>query len=1102
MRIPSARILSSASVIALAMFPASAFAQDEGEVDANVPAACADIEDSAERADCTAAVSGPQPGAAAEADQGSILVTGSRIRRPNLASSVPITSVGSEEVLDGGNLNLGDALSQLPALRGTFTQANSTRAIGTAGLNLLDLRGLGPNRTLVLVNGRRHVTSQPGATTVDVNTIPLDLLERVDVVTGGNSAIYGSDAVSGVVNFILRRDYQGIRLEGQAGVSDRGDRPTYFVSGLWGQNFADDRANITFAAEYFRAHRLMFADRPEQTGAFDGQPGFVACDFTTNGTIPNSAFSEGPAPASDGIPDTCYFDPGPKFNNISLTGFIGTACPLPTATNAARRAAVCTGTFSRLTGAEFSRNYLFTSDGTRVIVDPITFDGRPVAGPRLGGLSSTGIEDAMLLPGMERVALNALFNVELSSAIQPFLEAKYVYITANQQSTQPSFVNGLAPPFNATIVGLQSAYSINNPFLTPEVRNTILLITGISPVNGVFQSLRFNDDIGTRSEDHNRETIRIVGGVRGDLSPAWNYEASINFGRTETYYAAGGNIHLQRWANAVNAVRNAAGQIVCSINADATNANDDPACAPLNPFGFGQASPESIAYVLSNTFRNQWAEQLEMTAFLSGDTSGFFELPGGPIGVALGVEYRSEDAFSKYDDESASGATFLNAFGEFAPPTQRIYEAFGELRIPILRDVPFFNELSIEAAARVSDYNSLDDLVWAYNAGLIWSPVPDIRLRGGYARAVRAPDLGDLHAAAAQQFANNVQDPCDTTFIDINPNRRARCAEAGIPLTILLSNGQLQPWTNVPGSGVLGITSGNPDLQPEKSTSWTLGAVIQPRWVPGFALTVDYHNITIRDAIAALNGQQVINRCYDDPVSIDNPFCAVVGRRTGTGSVITDFTFLGQSSRRFIGPQVPGCSAQNECAIPIVGNSFLSSGFNFQKLRSEGIDFDLSYRRNMFGIGWDVRAIVSWLMDREFFTFITDPTQSDRIHGLLGDPEWAGSLAINADLGNVEFQYDLRFVDRMQVAASWETMHTHQGRGPNNADAFPFDAYPRTFFHDIRVQVEPGEGFRFYAGIDNVFDRLPPFGLTGTGVGSGIYPVQGRYFYSGVRLDF
>jgi outer membrane receptor protein involved in Fe transport len=1100
MRRIHSRILGSASFAALAIagFATPAFAQDEDAPD-GTPIQCADLTDAQERADCVAAISGTQNPQAAGADQGNILVTGSRIRRPNLQSTVPITSVGAEEVLDGGNLNLGDALSQLPSLRGSFTQANSTRFIGTAGLNLLDLRGLGTGRTLVLVNGRRHVTSQPGATTVDINTIPIDLLERVDIVTGGNSAIYGSDAVSGVVNFILRRDFEGIRIEAQGGASSRGDRGSYFVSGIWGQNFADDRANFTVTAEYVRQHRLMSADRPGQTGAFDGQPGFLACDLTTLGTGGRD-FRE--PPEGDGVPDTCFFDPGSRFNNISLTGFIGTACPAPTATNAARRAAVCTGTFSALTGTEFSRNYLFTPDGTRVIEDPITVDLRPLGGPRLGGLSATGIEDSMLLPGLERVALNALFNVELSSAFQPFAEAKYVYITANQQSVQPTFVNGLAPPFSATVIGLQSGFFLSNPFLTPEARSTIALITGQNPNTGVFQMLRFNNDIGTRSEDHNRETMRIVAGVRGDLSPSWNYEVAGNFGRTETYYEAGGNVHLQRWANAVDAVRDASGQIVCRINADASTANDDPACAPLNPFGFAQMSPESIAYVLSPTFRDQWAQQLQLTAFVSGDTTGFFELPGGPIGVAFGVEFRTEDAYSAYDPVSASGATFLNAFGEFDPPTQKIYEAFGEIRIPILRDVPFFNELSVEAAARVSDYNSLDDLVWAYNAGLIWSPVPDLRLRGGYARAVRAPDLGDLFSAAAVTFQNNLQDPCDQAFIQVNPNRVARCAEAGIPTTITLPDGQVQPFSNVPGSGIQGISAGNPNLEPEKSTSWTLGAVIQPRFVPGLALTVDYHNITIREAIASLTGQAVINRCYDDPVTINNPFCAAITRRTGTGSVITDFTFAGQSSRRFPGPPQPGCSAQGECAIPVVGSSFLSSGFNFQKLRSEGIDFDLSYRRNMFGIGWDMRAIVSWLINREFFTFITDPTQSERIHGLLGDPEWAGSLSINADLGEVELQYDMRFIDRMQVAASWETMHTHQGRGPTNADAFPFDAYPRTFFHDFRVQVEPGDGFRFYAGVDNVFDRLPPFGLTGTGAGSGIYPVTGRFFYAGVRLDF
>ncbi|MGB5079060.1 MAG: TonB-dependent receptor plug domain-containing protein, partial [Sphingorhabdus sp.] len=181
-----------------------------------------------------------------------ILVTGSRIARPTLQSAVPLTSVTLEDLTGTGELSLGDALNDLPSLRSTFSSGNSSRFIGTAGLSLLDLRGLGTARTLVLVNGRRHVTSTPGSEGFDVNTIPTDLVERIDIVTGGNSAIYGSDAVAGVVNFILKRDYAGIAARAQGGISSRGDRGTYFASILAGQNFGDGRGNIAVSAEYTR----------------------------------------------------------------------------------------------------------------------------------------------------------------------------------------------------------------------------------------------------------------------------------------------------------------------------------------------------------------------------------------------------------------------------------------------------------------------------------------------------------------------------------------------------------------------------------------------------------------------------------------------------------------------------------------------------------------------------------------------------------------------------------------------------------------------------------------------------------------------------------
>jgi outer membrane receptor protein involved in Fe transport len=215
-------------------------------------------------------------------------------------------------------------------------------------------------------------------------------------------------------------------------------------------------------------------------------------------------------------------------------------------------------------------------------------------------------------------------------------------------------------------------------------------------------------------------------------------------------------------------------------------------------------------------------------------------------------------------------------------------------------------------------------------------------------REARAPSLAELFTAATQTIApTTFFDPCDQNFITATPQRAQRCAEAGIPTTITLPDGTTRPWTNVPGSGVLGFNSGNPELTPEVGKSWTLGAVIQPRFLPGFALTIDYHNIRIEQAIANLTAQAIVSRCYDDPVTIDNPFCAVVFRRRTPGNQITDFTFNGQTSRRFAG--FP------DFIFPSLGPGFISQSFNFQQLRSEGIDFDLSYRRSLFGIGWDIR---------------------------------------------------------------------------------------------------------------------------------------------------
>jgi outer membrane receptor protein involved in Fe transport len=1008
-----------------------------------------------------------------------ILVTGSRISRPNLSASVPITSIDAEDLLGTGELSLGDMLNRLPALRSTFTQANSTAAIGTSGLNLLDLRGLGTNRTLVLVNGRRGVSATPGTYRIDTNTIPTELLQRVDLVTGGNSAVYGSDAVSGVVNFILRRDYDGAAINGQAGVSSRGDRGSYNVSGVFGRNFADSRGNIAVSASYAKSNTLFFADRPNQWGAFTGTPGFLTVDNTF-----------GELPAGDGIPDTAFFgtNPGSTFGNASLGGTVLTTCPAATTpASLAIRALTCAPGLSPA-GNRIADNYMFQTDGTLLRNNP-AIDLRTVGGGVLGGRGASGVEGAMALPGLRRYAGNLLAHYEFSPAFDVFLEAKYVNVVANQTSTQPVALS---------LGGTTSTFFLDNPYLSTQARSQIQALLGTTSTTAGFTMIRFLNDIGTRSEDHERQTYSIVGGARGDLSDKGNfkYEVALNWGRTETYYETGGHFISSRFNNAVNAARDPlTGNIVCRINIDTNLTNDDPACRPINLFGQGAplGTPEGLNYARYTAFRNQWAEMFNAVAFVSGDSEGFIDLPGGPISFAIGGEYRKEDAASVYDPDTTAGRGTLNSFAAFNPPAIKIKEAFGEVRIPILADLPFAKELTIELSGRLSDYSNVSKTVKAYNVGVIYAPVDGLRLRGGYAKSVRTPNLSDAYATQTQTFANNFVDPCSQTVINQNPNRVRNCAAAGIPTTLLLPDGTTTPWVNTPASGIAGFNQGNPNLNPEVGKNLTVGGVFQPSFLPGLSISVDYYRIKIENAIAGLTGQAIVNRCYDDTVGIDNPFCAAVFRRTSTNPV-ENFTFAGQSNRT-----VGGFPQFN---FATTGPAFINQPFNFAKFEASGIDAQLDYSyRFENGDRISLNGAVSWVEKREFFTSITDPTFSDRVHGELGDPIWEAGFGVNYRTGKFDFDYDFRWIGK-QTIGTWETQNSHQGRPPTNADAFPEIYYPSIGYVDMEVGFAVTDEFRFHIGMDNVFDTLPPYGLTGTGDGSGIFPLTGRYAYAGARIRF
>ena len=678
-----------------------------------------------------------------------IVVTGSRIRRPNLESTVPVTSVGGEEFFETGNVSVGDALNDLPALRSTLGQSNSTQFLGTSGLNLLDLRGLGTQRTLVLVNGRRHV---PGdilynANSPDVNTIPTDLIERVDVVTGGSSAIYGSDAIAGVVNFVLKKDYNGLQIRGQGGISKYGDAGAYYTSLLAGKNFADGRGNVAINLEYARQNDYYASGRPN----LRQQNGFVTVD-----TDPADAVN-----GSDGNPDAVFY----KDIRSALYS------------NA--------GTFLSYTGGSFYAPYIFQPDGT-LAPQTGTRVGRPPFGSFIGGNGDNFRDGTQfgLSPKLDRYSANLVAHFEVSPALEPFVEAKF--------SRTDSLGNASGPFFTGAI---GETFSSQNPYLSNQARDIIGAYysiygdyydaAGNPGANGVpdaqelnygFSILKNVVDFGNREEKGRRDTYRIVTGIRGDLGSNVNYEFSINYGEHREKTKITGNVNLQRYLLAIDAVRDGSGNIVCRAKIDPTSAspyggaidpafaasqlaNDIATCVPVNLFGSGNVTQAARDYLLTDSRARAKLTQLDITGFVSGDTGSFFNLPGGPVGFAVGGEYRRETAFYDQDDFTQTGLTFYNGIATWKSPKFKVKEAFGELRFPILKNAPFFEELTLSAAGRVSDYKGRTGTVYAYNAGLDWAPVRDIRFRANYSRAVRAPNLSDLSFPLSQNYSL-VSDPC------------------------------------------------------------------------------------------------------------------------------------------------------------------------------------------------------------------------------------------------------------------------------------------------------------------------------------------------------
>lgn len=982
-----------------------------------------------------------------------IVITGTRLHRWNGLSPAspsdsvaPIISVSGEEIRRTGKTAVGEVLNDLPALRTTLSQSNSSRIDTGAGLNMLDLRGLGINRTLVLQNGRRHVPGAPFTTAVDVNSIPADLIERVDIVTGGSSAVYGSDAVAGVVNFILKQNFEGLRVRAQSGVSQHGDASQAIISLIGGTNFGDDRGNVAASAEFSHQDDWYASDRKHYRDAAM----YVLVDLD-DASAPNH---------SDGVPDRILVRDLRGLTTSNGGSFLGSKH-----------------------GADGNvPSYIFQPDGTLTLQTGSRV-GLPPFASYSGGNGSNLIEGKMraIFPDVKRYNFNLLGHFTVSDAFEPFIEAKYARIMSDSSAFGAFFTAGVWGP--------REIYTTDNPFLLPETRDFIKSSMGLSEgEDSRFFFRRHFEELGPLAQHNQRDTYRIVAGTRGTFGHGWTYEASANLARTSARTIFTNNVNLQRFLLAIDAVRDpATGRIVCRSQlypeaaqtyenavdqAYATNhlQRDVDECVPLNPFGEGNISQAARDYIVEGGVTRSRVEQKVLNAFVTGDSGAWFELPGGPADFALGAEYRRETFRDVQDELLQAGITHATPLPPFEPPPFAVKELFGELRLPLLKDKAAFKELTVNGAARVADYRGSVGTVFAWNAGVQWVPIPDLRFRISRSRAVRAPNAVESFQPLGQAFSNvAVMDPCTARAIDTGaPSRKANCLQDGVP----------QGFEIFYPASFGYLSGGNPDLHEETSRSLTVGAVLQPHSILGLRLSVDYYDIKVQDVITSPSVQAILNACYDS-ASLDNPFCPMFDRNRTSGS--------GPNHER------PG---------EIIRNSLHVTPLNYAALKVRGVDVELAYRRTISQIGSiDTRLLYTLALQNDSFLDPGDPGRKDQNLLELGNPRHALNWEVELKHSRLSVGYRLRYFSKMAVDAI-EDFRSVQGRPPQDEDAYDRHYLSGATYHDLRMQFELRPGFTCNAGVDNLTNRLPPPSINGVDDEGGIYDNIGRFLYAGAVLSF
>jgi len=946
-----------------------------------------------------------------------IVVTGSRIKRAdNVSSPTPMVTLGEDQIENTGSVNIYDILNELPQAGDALSRGNTNFTVGSSGVQTVNLRGLGSGRTLTLVNGRRWVGGQPGEGYVDLNSIPTDLIERLEVITGGASSVYGSDAVAGVVNIILKDDFEGMSIEVMEGGYDAGDGDTKKATLTFGAQFADGRGSSIFNIRTDEQGSVFARDRKPNTGT----------DVFYYGYYYGADFG---APYDSFILDPAYSSYPPQ------------------------------GRFF-VSGTNSSSAGMLTFDCSERDIDSVVQSSNVVP---WGGSAACGFNRThhrQLEIPLDRYSVFNSNKYEFDNGNTFFSEIAFTSVDSTSSFEPVPFSSEDAFGGMGTY-----GYNIRNPFMPAAIRDAAVKAQGVlkegavadaagnyalsdyvigtdstgAAAAGMYLNADGNEiqvpfirrlaEFGNRGSTNTRQTFRAAVGLDGTLSNGMDWDLYYSYGFSDRMQYSGA-YNAANMAYAVNAISGPTGQPVCADPiAQARN------CVPINLFGIDAASAEAVDYVRAETSRQSKNKQRTAAFNITGD----FDLIGLDASFAAGFERREERAMDVPDPLQLAG---LHG-GNKVPLTTGSYEVngyYGELLVPLVEGVPFADEIVFETAYRVDHYSTAGS-VDATKFGLSWVINDDIRFRGVISESVRAPSISDLYAGQAQTYTS-IGDPCNgvggENESSMNPVVVANClSDPRIAATAATGRFDVDLNQTIAGFSysqpqiqtISGFIGGNENLDEESADTTTLGLVWTPSFVEGLAVTADYYKIEIEDVISSVSATRLINECYQS----------------------TNY------------PNVPQCDAHTRFDTGHL-RYWYSYGINQSSYYTSGYDLAVGYTFEDLGPvpgELDIRGIATF-RDEHVYQTTYDSNPAD----------FVGEVGLNDEIARINFVWT---TDDWLVSLQTNYYSSALDDGLQAPDAYHLNQVDSMTYIDMQIRYDLTDNIDVYYGVDNLTDKQPPY---------------------------